>query len=54
MRRRLGWRIAARLPQTIETSGSAATDSSIGVASCARPNRRTAASSTPALTIVAM
>jgi hypothetical protein len=42
------------LPQTIESSGSTAKISSIGVASWARPKSRTTASSTPALTIVAM
>ena len=54
MRRRLGWRIAARLPQTMEASGSTATSSSSGEASRAGPNTRTAASSTPALTTTAM
>ena len=43
------WRIAARLPQTIETSGRTASTPAIGRE---RPlsKRRTAASSTPALT----
>ena len=54
MRRRLGCFMAARLPQTIEASGKTASNSSIGEASTAWPNSRTAVSSTAALTIVAM
>jgi len=38
----LGWRIAARLPQTIEASGSTASRSVTGDTSFALPNSRTA------------
>ena len=54
MRRRLVCRMAARLPQTIDSSGSTTTSSSIGEASTASPNNRTVASSTAALTITAI
>ena len=55
MRRRLCCRIAARLPQTIDSERKQGDGrSAIGADNGATPNRRTAASSTPALTIVAM
>src|SRR6187402_2943579 len=54
MRRSDGWRMAARLPQTIEMSGNTAKRSAIGDATVAVPNTRTIASNTPALMTVAM
>ena len=54
MRRKLVCRMAARLPQAIETSGSAAMSPATGSMTGAVPNTRSAASSTPALMMVAM
>ena len=54
MRRKLVCRIAVRLPQTIETSGRMARSPAIAGDSGAVPNSRSAASSTPALMMVAM
>ena len=54
MRRKLVCRIAARLPQTIDTSGSTASRSTSGLPIVALPKSRSTASSTPALISVAM
>src|SRR5512139_1634908 len=54
MRRKLVCRIAATLPQIIETSGSTASTSTSGRITGAVPNSRSAANRTPALMIVAM
>ena len=54
MRRKLVWRMAARLPQAIDTSGRTAIRPATGATTGMVPNTRSAASSTPALMMVAM
>jgi hypothetical protein len=54
MRRKLACRIAARLPQAMEASGSTARRPSMGWTTGVLPNTRSVASSTPALMTVAM
>ena len=54
MRRKLCCLIAARLPHTIDTSGSTSSRSTSGPVAFAPLNRRTAASSTAPLVSVAM
>ena len=54
IRRKLICRIAARFPQTIDTRGRMARRSMIGRGSVSVPNSRRTASSTAALTTVAM
>ncbi len=54
MRRKLFWRIAARLPQTMEISGRTASSPTTAGGSGASPTMRSTASRMAALTTVAM